>query len=135
MKSKKKILFVCVENSCRSQMAEGYAKKYGGDMIEAFSSGSKPSGIVNAKAIEAMKKVGIDISKNVSKGFEALPYDKFDYIITMGCHDVCPYFPAKEQIDWKIEDPKGKPVEEFEKIRDEIGLKVKELIASIVEKK
>ncbi len=129
---KMRLLFICVENSCRSQMAEGFARKYGGDKVEAYSAGSKPSGIVNPTAIEVMRKIGIDISKNLSKGFEALPYNKFDYVITMGCKDVCPYFPAKEQIDWQIEDPKGKPFEKFKKIRDEIGSNVKELIDRII---
>jgi len=140
MSDKIRILFVCVENACRSQMAEGFADKYGGDKIEAFSAGSKPSGIVNRTAIEVMRKIGIDISKNISKGFETLPYNKYDYVVTMGCKDVypepgrgvCPYFPAKENIDWQIEDPKGKPFEEFKKIRDEIGLKVKELIERVI---
>jgi len=129
-------LFVCVENSCRSQMAEGFAKKHGGDKIEAFSAGSKPAGIVSPDAIKVMKEIGIDISDQTSKGFELLPYNKFDYIVTMGCKDVypeqsrgvCPYFPAKERIDWEIEDPKGKGLEVFRKVRDEIGNKVKGLL-------
>jgi len=123
-----RILFVCIENSCRSQMAEGFAKKFGGDKIEAFSAGSKPSGIVNPDAIKVMKEVGIDISDQISKGFELLPYNKFDYVVTMGCEDVCPYFPAKEKIDWQIEDPKDKSIDVFRKVRDEIGSKVKGLI-------
>ncbi len=125
---KVKILFVCVENSCRSQMAEGFANKYGGDKIEAFSAGSKPSGGVNSDAIKVMKEIGIDIAGQSSKGFEMLPYREFDYIVTMGCKDICPYFPAKERIDGQIEDPKGKRLEAFKRIRDEIGNKVKELM-------
>ena len=123
-----KILFVCVENSCRSQMAEGFAKKYGGDKIEAYSAGSKPSGIVNLDAVKVMDEIGIDITGQKSKGFMDLPYQAFDYIVTMGCQDTCPYFPAKEKFDWQIEDPKGKGVEIFRKVRDEIGNKVKELL-------
>ena len=125
---KVRILFVCVESSCRSQIAEGFAKKYGGDKVEVYSAGSKPSGIVNPDAIEVMKEAGIDISGQVSKGFERLPYNKFDLIVTMGCQDVCPFFPAKEKIDWQIEDPKGKGMEVFRKVRDEIGEKVKWLV-------
>ena len=125
---KVRILFVCVDNSCRSQIAEGFAKKYGGDKVEVYSAGSKPSGIVNPDAIEVMKEAGIDISGQVSKGFERLPYNKFDLIVTMGCQDVCPFFPAKEKIDWQIEDPKGKGMEVFRKVRDEIGEKVKWLV-------
>jgi glutathione/glutaredoxin type arsenate reductase len=131
MIDKIKILFVCVENSCRSQMAEGFAKKYGGDRVEVFSAGSKPSGIVNPDAIKVMKEIGIDISDQSSKGFEMLPYNKYDYIVTMGCQDTCPYFPAKEKIDWQIEDPKGKSPEVFRRIRDEIGEEVKALIDNI----
>ncbi|PIS30934.1 hypothetical protein COT42_02100 [Candidatus Saganbacteria bacterium CG08_land_8_20_14_0_20_45_16] len=128
MVEKIKILFVCVENSCRSQIAEGFAKKYGGDKVEAFSSGSKSSGVINPDAIKVMKEIGIDISGQASKGFEQLPYNKFDLIVTMGCQDVCPFFPAKEKFDWQIEDPKGKGLEFFRKVRDEIGNKVKELL-------
>ena len=125
---KVRILFVCVENSCRSQIAEGFAKKYGGDKVEVYSAGSKPSGLVNPDAVEVMKEAGIDISGQASKGFERLPYNKFDLIVTMGCQDVCPFFPAKEKIDWQIEDPKGKGMEVFRKVRDEIGEKVKWLV-------
>lgn len=81
--------------------------------------------------VKVMKEIGTDISGSQSKGFEHLPYNKFDYVVTMGCQEVCPYFPAKEKIDWQIDDPKGKPLGEFQKIRDEIGLKVKELIEPI----
>jgi len=123
-----RILFVCVENSCRSQMAEGFARKYGGDEFEVFSAGSKPSGIVNPDAIKVMKEAGINISGQSSKGFESLPYHKFDYIVTMGCQDTCPYFPAQKKVEWQIEDPKGKGLEVFRKVRDEIGKKVKELL-------
>lgn len=123
-----RILFVCVENSCRSQMAEGFARKYGGDEFEVFSAGSKPSGIVNPDAIKVMKEAGINISGQSSKGFESLPYHRFDYIVTMGCQDTCPYFPAQKKVEWQIEDPKGKGLEVFRKVRDEIGKKVKELL-------
>jgi len=112
-------------------MAEGFARKYGGDEFEVFSAGSKPSGIVNPDAIKVMKEIGIDISDQTSKGFELLPYNKFDYIVTMGCKDVCPYFPAKERIDWEIEDPKGKNLENFIKVRNEIEMKVKELLTKM----
>jgi arsenate reductase len=111
-------------------MAEGFARKFGGDKLEVFSAGSKPSGTVNSDAVLVMKEIGIDITGQVSKGFEQLPYNKFDYIVTMGCQDTCPYFPAKEKVDWQIEDPKGKGLEVFRRVRDEIGEKVKELLAS-----
>lgn len=131
MAEKTRILFVCVENSCRSQMAEGFAKKFAGGMIEAFSAGSKPSGIVNPNAIKVMKEIGIDISGQTSKGFELLPYNRFDYIVTMGCQDICPYFPSKEKIDWQIEDPKGKGIDVFRKVRNEIDNQVKQLISNL----
>lgn len=124
---KSRVLFVCVENSCRSQMAEGWARHLFGDKIEAYSAGSKPSGIVNPDAIKVMAEIGIDISGQKSKGFNDLPIKEFDYVITMGCQDSCPFFPAKEHLDWQIEDPKGKGIDVFRRVRDEIGKKVKEL--------
>lgn len=131
MAEKTKILFVCVENSCRSQMAEGFARKYGGDRVEVYSAGSKPSGTVNPDAVKVMSEIGIDISGQKTKGFMELPYKAFDYIVTMGCQDTCPYFPAKERIDWQIDDPKGKSPEAFRRIRDEIGEMVKALINNL----
>ena len=131
MIDKIRILFVCVENSCRSQMAEGFARKFGGDKIEVYSAGSKPSGVVNPDAIKVMREISIDISGQTSKGFELLPHNKFDYIVTMGCKDLCPYFPARERIDWQIEDPKGKDLDFFIKMRDLIGEKVQSLIKHV----
>jgi protein-tyrosine-phosphatase len=124
----KKILFVCVENSCRSQMAEGFARHFGAGKIEAFSAGSKPSGRVDPEAVKAMSEAGIDISSQRSKGFFDLPEEKFDIAVTMGCKDVCPIVPAEKGLEGDIEDPKGKGPEFFRKIRDEIGRKVRELI-------
>jgi protein-tyrosine-phosphatase len=121
-----KILFVCVENSCRSQIAEGLARQFGKDQIEAFSAGSKPSGTVNPQGIQVMQEIGIDISKQASKGFDALPYKQFDHIVTMGCGDACPFFPAKQRLDWQIEDPKGKTIDAFRKTRDEIALLIRQ---------
>jgi len=125
---KPRILFVCIENSCRSQMAEGFAKFYGRDKIEVFSAGSNPSGKVDQTAIEVMKERGIDISNQKSKGFNDLPYKSFDYVITMGCGDACPFVPAKTRIEWEIEDPKGKPKEKFREARDKIEEKIKEFL-------
>lgn len=116
----KKVLFVCIENSCRSQMAEGLANHFYKDIIEAYSAGSRPSGSVNPGAIEVMKEIGIDISKQSSKGFGELPVKNFDYVITLGCKDVCPIFPAKAFKEWNIPDPKGKPIEFFREVRDRI---------------
>jgi arsenate reductase len=112
-------------------MAEGFANKLGKGKIEVFSAGSHPSGTVDSKAIAVMKEVGIDISRQKSKGFENIAYPEFDYVITLGCMDVCPFFPSKEEIVWQIDDPKGRSIEEFRKARDQIRLKVKELISKI----
>ena len=103
----KNVLFVCVENSCRSQMAEALGKIYGKAVINSYSSGSRPSGVVNEKAIVAMKEIGYDLSSHVSKSLNEIPQIKFDYVITMGCGDECPYVLTKEQEDWKIPDPKA----------------------------
>jgi len=124
----KKVLFVCVENSCRSQIAEGFAQAFGKGAIEAYSAGSKPLGKVNPLAIEVMREAGIDISGNLSKGFNELPVNNFDYVVTLGCQDICPFFPADKHIEWQIDDPKDKNIEFFRKVRDDIGNRVRELI-------
>ncbi len=125
---KKKILFVCVANAARSQMAEGFARHLGTDKIEVYSAGSQPIYRVATNAIEVMKEIGIDISNHQSKGFADLPVQEFDYTVTMGCGDVCPFYPAKQKLDWEIEDPKGQDLEFYRKTRDEIGRRVKELL-------
>ena len=130
--SKKKLLFVCIENSNRSQMSQAFAKILGGADVEAYSAGSKPSGIVNPKAIAAMKELGYDLSKHDSKSLqEAAPFAPFDAVVTMGCGDACPWMPAKQFIDWQIPDPKHMEPEAFNKVRDFIGEKVKGLIADL----
>jgi arsenate reductase len=126
----KRVLFVCIENSCRSQMAEGFARQLGRGILEVYSAGSKPSGIVNPDAIKAMREAGIDISRQQSKGFNDLPVKEFDHVVTLGCRDTCPFIPAKKHIEWQIDDPKGKSADEFRKTRDEIRGKVKELIST-----
>jgi len=126
---KKKILFVCIENSNRSQMSQAFAKMLGGDDVEAFSAGSKPSGIVNPKAIAAMKELGYDLSKHDSKSLdEVKAFAPFDAVVTMGCGDACPWMPAKKFIDWQIPDPKNMEPKEFNEVRNFIAGKVKELI-------
>ncbi len=128
----KKVLFVCVENSCRSQMAEGFARLFGKGIFEPYSAGSKPSGKVDPMAVEVMKEAGIDISSQKSKGFNDLSIKEFDMVITLGCGDVCPFVPAKEHIEWKIDDPKGKDSEFFRIVRDQIKDNVKKLAESII---
>ncbi|MFC3151727.1 arsenate reductase ArsC [Litoribrevibacter euphylliae] len=123
----KKVLFLCVENSCRSQIAEAFAKQLLSEMCESFSSGSKPSGIVNPKAIESMHRVGYDLSLHSSKKVAELPTAEFDLAITMGCGDYCPEIDAKEFMDWEIPDPKHLESEQFDVIRDQIKAKVEGL--------
>lgn len=127
----KRVLFVCIENSCRSQIAEAFAHLYGKDKIEPFSAGSKPSGEINPKAIESMKEVGYDLTRHSSKSLAEIPQEQYEYVITMGCGDVCPFVPAKYQEDWGIPDPKELPMDEFRKIRVLIEDKVKELIRKV----
>jgi len=131
----KKVLFVCVENSCRSQMAEGFARLFGKGVFEPYSAGSKPSGKVDPMAVEIMKEANIDISSQISKGFIDLSVKEFDIVITLGCGDVCPFVPAKEHIEWKIDDPKGKDIEYFRIVRDNIQGHVKKLAESIIHNK
>lgn len=127
-----KLLFVCIENSNRSQMSQAFAKIYGGDKVEAYSAGSQPSGIVNPKAIAAMKELGYDLSKHDSKSLEEVrPFAPFDAVITMGCGDACPWMPANKFIDWQIPDPKYMEPAEFNKVRDYIGEQVKQLLHSL----
>ena len=129
---KKKLLFVCIENSNRSQMSQAFAKMYGGENVEAYSAGSKPSGIVNPKAIAAMKELGYDLSTHDSKSLEEVKqYAPFDAVVTMGCGDACPWMPAKQFIDWQIPDPKHMEPAAFNEVRDFIGEKVKTLIQSL----
>ena len=129
---KKKLLFVCIENSNRSQMSQAFAKMLGGQDVEAYSAGSKPSGIVNPKAIAAMKELGYDLSKHDSKSLdEVRSFAPFDAVVTMGCGDACPWMPAKKFIDWEIPDPKNMEPQEFNEVRDLIAHKVKALIKEL----
>lgn len=124
----KTVLFVCVENSCRSQIAEAFAKMYGSETLKAYSSGSKPSGIVNPKAIASMQELEYDLSLHESKSLDEIPQIEYDYAITMGCGDECPFVRAKNRDDWSIADPKNMTPHEFRTVRDEIKRKVLELI-------
>ena len=129
---KKKLLFVCVENSNRSQMSEAFARILGGENVEAYSAGSKPSGVVNPKAIATMKDLNYDLSKHQSKSLKDVEvFAPFDAVITMGCGDACPWMPAKKFIDWDIPDPKDMNPEDFRKVRDLIRQKVEALLSTI----
>lgn len=112
-------------------MAEGLARKLGAETLEAYSAGSKPSGVVNPKAVASMKEIGVDISSQESKGFDALPEGEWDALVTMGCGDACPFLPAKMRIDWDLPDPAPMPQSEFNKVRDEIQSRVRELIEEL----
>jgi len=130
--AKKKILFVCIENSNRSQMAQAFAEINGRNYVESFSAGSNPSGKINPRAIASMKEIGYDLSAHYSKSLDKIKQEApFDAVVTMGCGDACPWMPAKQFIDWQIPDPKDLPPDEFRKIRSLIERKVKELLASL----
>jgi arsenate reductase len=129
----KKVLFVCVENSCRSQMAEAFGKMHGKGIIDVYSSGSRPSGIVNPKAIAAMSDIGYDLNEHISVGLNEVPQETYEYAITMGCGDECPMINAENREDWALPDPKHMEPKEFNKIRDIIEAEVKDLIAKIKE--
>ena len=129
----KRLLFVCVENSNRSQMAEAFARIHGGDTIEAYSAGSRPSGLINPKAIAAMREIGYDLSRHESKSLTDIPELEYDFVATMGCGDECPFVRAKQREDWDIPDPKNMPPEEFRAVRDMIEMKVKGAITQVSE--
>jgi len=125
---RKLLLFVCVENSNRSQMAEAFARIHGGDQIEAYSAGSRPSGKFNPKAIAAMKEIGYDLSTHRSKPLSEIPDIEFDFVVTMGCGDECPFVRGTRREDWDIPDPKDLPPDKFRAVRDLIENKVKEIL-------
>jgi arsenate reductase (thioredoxin) len=127
----KRVIFVCVENSNRSQMAEAFARIHGAGKVEAFSAGSRPSGRINPRAIETMKAVGYDLSNHTSKGLDEFNGQPFDAAVTMGCGDECPLVVAKQRFEWQIPDPKDLPAERFQEVRDLIESKVKELLQSL----
>ena len=112
-------------------MAEAFAKIHGKGKVEAYSSGSRPSGKINPKAIAAMKELGYDLDSHASKSLDEIPQIKYDYAITMGCGDECPFVKADNRDDWKLDDPKNMEPSEFNKVRDEIERRVKELIEKI----
>lgn len=127
----KNLLFVCVQNSNRSQMAEAFARIHGAEDFEAYSAGSQPSGEINPKAIAAMREIGYDLSKHKSKSLEEIPQVEYDFVATMGCGDACPFVRAKRREDWQIPDPKNLPPAEFNKIRDFIEQKVRNVLSTL----
>jgi len=125
------VLFVCVHNAGRSQMASGYLQALAGDRIEVLSAGTAPKNEVNPSAVAAMAEEGIDIGANTPKVLTAESVQASDYVITMGCGDECPFFPGRIYLDWPLDDPAGKGVEDVRPIRDAIRAKVEALIAEI----
>ena len=132
MPDKPTILFVCVHNAGRSQMAAGYAQALGGDRVEVRSAGSEPKGQVNPVAIRAMAEVGIDIAGNQPKVLTTDTVRESDAVITMGCGDACPVFPGKRYEDWDLTDPAGRGIDEVRPIRDEIRRRVQALLTELL---
>ncbi|AWM41546.1 arsenate reductase ArsC [Gemmata obscuriglobus] len=131
MAGQKRVLFVCVENSNRSQMAEAFARLHGGAGVEASSAGSRPSGRVNPRAVEFMKEVGYDLTTHTSKSLADFNGQNIDVAVTMGCGDECPHVRAGRREEWQIPDPKEMPPERYREVRDLIERKVKDLLASL----
>ncbi len=132
MPDKPSVLFVCVHNAGRSQMAAGWLRHLAGDAVEVRSAGSAPADRINPSAVAAMAEVGIDIAANAPKLLEYDTAYASDVIITMGCGDACPVFPGKRYEDWKLDDPAGKGVDAVRPIRDEIRVRVEKLVAEIL---
>lgn len=130
---KKKVAFICVHNSCRSQMAEGWAKKLGSDVLEVYSAGTEDYPEVKPLAVQVMEEAGVDMSEHSPKLLADIP-EEVDILITMGCNVVCPFLPNSYSEDWGLEDPSGGPIEGYRKTRDLIKEKVEDLINRVKEK-
>ena len=126
----KRVLFVCVENSNRSQMAQAFARIHGGDEVEALSAGSRPSGKINPKAVKAMAELGYDLNTHASKSLDDID-GEFDAVVTMGCGDSCPWVPARRREDWALPDPRDMDELQYRGVRDEISARVKALLTSL----
>jgi arsenate reductase (thioredoxin) len=127
----KTVLFVCVHNAGRSQIAAGFMRTLGAGKVEVLSAGSAPKDSINPVAVAAMAEVGIDIANNVPKVLTPEAVQMSDVVITMGCGDACPFYPGKRYEDWKLDDPAGQGIEQVRRIRDEIREKVAKLLAEI----
>lgn len=126
------ILFLCIHNAGRSQMAAGFARELSAGRVDVYSGGSEPAETVNPVAVDAMAEVGIDIAGSVPRRFTDELLDRVDVVVTMGCGDTCPFVPGKRYVDWPLDDPKGRPLDEVRRIRDEIRRLVADLVAEIV---
>ncbi|MSV36899.1 MAG: heat-shock protein HtpX [Actinobacteria bacterium] len=125
------MLFLCIHNAGRSQMAAGFARELSGDKVLILSGGSEPADKINSVAVEVMKEIGIDISSYVPQKYNDELLNAVDVVVTMGCGDTCPYIPGKRYVDWPLDDPKGQPLDEVRRIRDEIKNRVTELLAQL----
>ncbi len=126
-----KLLFVCVENANRSQMAQAFATLHGAGRVAAYSAGSRPSGTVNPKAVAAMHELGYDLNTHQSKSLDEMRNVAFDYVVTMGCGDACPFIAARHRRDWQIPDPRNLAPAEFNQVRDLIECQVQALLAEL----
>ena len=131
MAEPKNVLFVCVENSNRSQMAEAFARILGGDAVAAYSAGSAPSGKVNPKAVTAMQSFGYDLTTHQSTSLDELPPIEFDAVITMGCGDSCPHVPARSRADWALPDPRDMGPAEYRVVCETICERVRGLLVGL----
>ena len=129
--SKPTVLFVCVHNAGRSQMAAGWLRHLAGDTVEVRSAGSEPAEHINPVAVEAMREVGIDITTNTPRQLDYATAETSDVLITMGCGDVCPVFPGKRYLDWQLDDPAGQGIDAVRPIRDEIRARVEQLLTEL----
>ncbi|MCH8561034.1 arsenate reductase ArsC [Nesterenkonia sp. LB17] len=125
------VLFVCVHNAGRSQMAAGFLREIAGDAVEVFSGGTAPKESLNPIAVEAMAELGIDISENTPEKLTDDSVKQSDVVITMGCGDECPFYPGKRYEDWKLDDPAGQSLEKVRVIRDDIRTRVRQLLGSL----
>ena len=132
MSDKKTVMFVCVHNAGRSQMAAGFMRSLGGERIEVLSAGSAPKDSINPVAVEAMAELGIDIANQKPKILTPEAVQESDVVITMGCGDACPYYPGKRYEDWKLDDPAGQGIDSVRVIRDEIKSRVETLLSEIL---
>lgn len=132
MSEKPSVLFVCVHNAGRSQMAAGFLRHLGGDLVEVRSAGSIPGDRVNPVAVEAMKEVGIDIADRTPKVLTTEAVQASDVVITMGCGDACPIFPGKRYLDWALDDPAGQGIDAVRPIRDDIEQRIRGLLAELL---
>ncbi len=131
MRQLPRVLFVCVENACRSQMAEAFARQLGAGKVVAFSAGSRPAAAINPRAVAFMAERGCDLSKQIPKSLQAFDRRSMDVVVTMGCGDACPWLPAHRRVDWDLPDPKRLDDDAFRQVRDDIERRVRDLLVEL----